>query len=77
MIDFWERIEASIDQFIINMSEPRDVPFGLPMIVFINIINDLTWLLLLYIKYNTYPLIKISSSLGSIIFTGKTKVTRS
>ena len=77
MIDFWERIEASIDQFIINMSEPRDVPFGLPMIIFINIINDLTWLLLLYIKYNTYPLIKISSSLGSIIFTGKTKVTRS
>ena len=77
MIDFWERIEASIDQFIINMSEPRDVPFGLPMIVFINIINDLTWLLLLYIKYNTYPLIKISSSLVSIIFTGKTKVTRS
>ena len=77
MINFWERIEASIDQFIINMSEPRDVPFGLPMIVFINIINDLTWLLLLYIKYNTYPLIKISSSLVSIIFTGKTKVTRS
>ena len=77
MIDFWERIEASIDQFIINMSEPRDVPFGLPMIIFINNINDLTWLLLLYIKYNTYPLIKISSSLGSIIFTGKTKVTRS
>ena len=77
MIDFWERIEASIDQFIINMSEPRDVPFGLPMIIFINIINDLTWLLLLYIKYNTYPLIKISSSLVSIIFTGKTKVTRS
>ena len=77
MINFWERIEASIDQFIINMSEPRDVPFGLPMIIFINIIIDLTWLLLLYIKYNTYPLIKISSSLGSIIFTGKTKVTRS
>ena len=77
MIDFWERIEASIDQFIINMSEPRDVPFGLPMIIFIYIINDLTWLLLLYIKYNTYPLIKISSSLGSIIFTGKTRVTRS
>ena len=42
MIDFWERIEASIDQFIINMSEPRDVPFGLPMIIFIYIINDLT-----------------------------------
>ena len=77
MINFWERIEASIDQFIINMSEPRDVPFGLPMIIFINIIIDLTWLLLLYIKYNTYPLIKISSSLVSIIFTGKTKVTRS
>ena len=77
MIDFWERIEASIDQFIINMSEPRDVPFGLPMITFFNNIIDLTWLLLLYIKYNTYPLIKISSSLGSIIFTGKIKVTRS
>ena len=77
MINFWERIEASIDQFILNMSEPRDVPFALPMIIFFNTINDLTWLLLLYIKYNTYPLIKISSSLGSIIFTGKTKVTRS
>ena len=77
MINFWERIEASIDQFIINMSEPRDVPFGLPMIIFINIINDLTWLLLLYIKYNTYPLIKISSSLVSIIFTCKIRVTRS
>ena len=77
MINFWERIEASIDQFIINMSEPRDVPFGLPMIIFINIIIDLTWLLLLYIKYNTYPLIKISSSLVSIIFTCKIRVTRS
>ena len=61
MINYWERIEASIDQSIFNMSEPRDVPFGLPMIIFINIIIDLTWLLLLYIKYNTYPLIKISS----------------
>ena len=77
MINFWERIEASIDQFIINMSEPRDVHFGLTMIIFIDIINDLTWLLLLYIKYYTYPLIKFSSSLGSIIFTGKTTVTRS